>query len=167
MHIKRLILMRHAKADPSFTGGDDLGRGITQTGIADAQTIALQLVERGLQPDHVLCSPARRTLQTWTTMKPHYHASIEIIEALYLAEADRIRTLIENHTGQTGTLMVLGHNPGLLELAVALMGVGVDANSATSRLYQGMPTASVAVFENLDNSDTIDDFTCTDFLVAR
>ena len=156
--------MRHAKAEPSFAGGDDLGRGLTERGKADAFATSADLMTKGLAPDIVLASPARRTIETWKAASVLHTAKFEILEGLYLAEPDTLLATIELYAAKANRLMIIGHNPGLHQLSLDLLGVGAKYPNPAARLYRGMPTASAGVFNKIGDGMEIKDFDCTDFI---
>src|SRR5689334_22652953 len=85
--MRRLILLRHATAANSF--GDDLARPLTAKGTREAAAAGRALATRGLNPDKVLVSPARRTQETWAAMADLFPgAEVEIAPALYDAPPD-------------------------------------------------------------------------------
>ena len=95
----------------------------------------------GLAPDVVLVSSARRTLQTLEALEPWDETPlIEPLDALYLASAPQIMAILQRVTDTVRSVMVIGHNPGLHDLALTL--AGAHALSArtepTSRLASGV-----------------------------
>ena len=139
---KVLYLLRHAKAAWAEPGMQDIDRPLNGRGRQACALVAGYLRQAGL-PDQVLCSAARRTRETldlvaaaldWTP--PVAHA-----DRLYLASPP---TLLQHIRKATGTrLMVVGHNPGIEELAGDLAGSGDRA--ALERLQAKYPTAGLAV----------------------
>ena len=111
-----LILTRHAKSDWS-AGIDDFERPLNRRGRHAAPAIARWLVEAGYLPDTVLVSGARRTVETWERMsdKMPETATMESVPALYHASADTILGVLRSRSAPT--VMLIGHNPGIGELA--------------------------------------------------
>ncbi len=140
--MRTLAIMRHAKSswdDPSL---DDHDRPLGARGRADAPRVATHLAARGLAPEVVLCSSARRTRETLELVEPvTAGAEQRVEEQLYGATGaallERVRALPESVT----TALVIGHNPACQDLVVALAGAGARVDQARTKL----PTAAVAV----------------------
>ncbi|MHB8708308.1 MAG: SixA phosphatase family protein [Desulfuromonadales bacterium] len=127
--MKRLTLVRHAKSSWKNTALADIDRPLNGRGKGDAARMGLYLAERGIMPDIVLVSPARRarkTAQLLAAALPGATGRVLSDPALYEASAtvllDRVRALDE--TWQH--VMFVGHNPGLTDFANLLSLVGVD-----------------------------------------
>jgi phosphohistidine phosphatase len=144
--MKRLILMRHGKAERSNPGGD-FERSLTDRGAADAALMGRILVDEGLVPDIALVSTARRTQQTWEQASAAFPmAGTKTLGGLYHAAADRILFEAEAAGVEHDTVMVVGHNPGLHALTVALLRTGGSGSALVSRAESRFPTATVAAF---------------------
>jgi len=144
--MKRLILMRHGKAERTNAGGD-FERGLTERGAADAALMGRLLVDEGLVPDVGLVSAARRTQATWEQVSAAFPiARTSVLGGLYNAAADRILFEADAAGIEHEAVMVIGHNPGLHSLTVALLR-GAGAGSAlVARAESRFPTATVAAF---------------------
>jgi phosphohistidine phosphatase len=142
--MRELLLMRHAKAVAAAPGQGDLGRPLNGRGRRAAGEVGRELYRRGARPDLILCSPSRRTRETLDGVLAVYEpAPPTLIEPeLYLAEAapliDRFRRL-ESGIRQA---LLIGHNEGLAEAAIALATVGDPAVLASMRAK--FPTGAVA-----------------------
>jgi len=100
------------------------------------------LAQAGYVPDLVMVSSARRAMETWEGVAPAFpSADMEESRALYLATREQLAEAVEEGLS-AGNVMIVGHNPGLHELALMLAG------AAPSRL-DSFPTAAAAVFEIL------------------
>src|SRR5579863_1617512 len=120
--MRRLILFRHAKAEPRSGAGDDFDRALTPRGCEDAALVGAALASEGLAPDFALISPARRAAETWVCAREAFPGiRTELDRSLYNAGADEIRALIDKVADRCDTLIVVGHNPGLQELAADLL----------------------------------------------
>ncbi|MFV0474835.1 MAG: SixA phosphatase family protein [Pikeienuella sp.] len=114
----RLILLRHAKSD--WTAGlSDHDRPLNQRGRLAAPLMGAWLKERGLLPALALVSSARRTQETWERLG--IDAPMEIRGALYEAEAETILEEINLTEGAASPLLVVGHNPGIQDVANRLL----------------------------------------------
>lgn len=118
----RLILLRHGKSDWSGPATDDFSRPLAERGRRAARLVGAWLAGRGFLPDLVLCSPARRTRETWEELRKatSHEAPLVAERRLYLADAETILDSIRSG-GEERTLMVIGHNPGLGVAAEGLL----------------------------------------------
>jgi phosphohistidine phosphatase len=143
----RLILMRHGKAERHAATGGDFERALAERGRDDAGLMARLLAQAGLTPDVALVSSARRTRETWQALEPSFPATaVEFRKDLYHAEATEVLAAIREAGPERGTLLVVGHNPGLHELALRLAQGGAPDPDLLSRLRGKFPTSTVAVF---------------------
>jgi phosphohistidine phosphatase len=142
----RLMLLRPAKAEPGQPGAHDRDRALTPRGRADAARVGAYMARHALVPDLALVSPANRTRETWaliaSAFAPPPRAAFD--ERLYQADAGHLLTLIRE-TGEVRSLAIVGHNPGLHELAMQLIAAG-DVE-ARQRISEGLPTAALAMIE--------------------
>lgn len=142
---RRLILLRHAKSDYP-AGVADLDRPLDERGRADAPRVGAYLAAEGLIPDLALVSPARRTAQTWTGVSaPLEGARMETVPSLYDAPARRILDAVHGVPAKVTSLMVIGHNPGLADLAILLASKG--SREARAAMRKKFPTAALAVID--------------------
>jgi phosphohistidine phosphatase len=117
----KIILMRHGEASYQF-GARDEDRPLTPFGAGQARAAGLWLSDQGLRPDTLLCSTAKRTVQTLEHLRigdPEIPAG-SLRSELYLAAPQTMLALIEAQHGNAGTLMLIAHNPGLSDLASQL-----------------------------------------------
>jgi phosphohistidine phosphatase len=105
------------------------------------------MVEHGIVPDVVLCSSAVRTRQTLTAMLPVLGGQprVSYEDGLYLAAPRTLLARLHKVAADRATVLLVGHNPGLHELAAELAGDG--GGKPGKRLRDTMPTAALAVFE--------------------
>ncbi len=143
----RLILMRHAKsAWPE--GVADFDRPLAPRGQEAAPLMGRWLAGQGITPDLVLVSSARRTRETWALVAPGFPAlDVEFTPAIYGATASALLELLHDFGGKLGTLMLVGHNPGMEELAFGLSNPETSDRDALRRLSQKYPTAGIAILE--------------------
>jgi phosphohistidine phosphatase len=122
--VKRLILLRHAKSSWSDGSLADAERPLSARGERDAPRMGERLRERGTRPEVVIASPARRARRTARLVCQaigHPDASIRLDPALYLAAPDAILAVVAAQAGAADSVMIVGHNPGLTELANLLL----------------------------------------------
>jgi phosphohistidine phosphatase len=122
--MKRLLLLRHAKAVPATDPLVDFDRPLADRGERDAERIGARLEQQRLQPALILASPAARALRTAQlvaqTIGYPRHA-ITLDRRLYLAEPATIVAIVAAQDAAIETLLVVGHNPGLTELVHRLL----------------------------------------------
>lgn len=135
--MKRLIVVRHAKATHK-PGYEDFDRPLTGRGRRDAIQAGLWLRGQGFAPELVLCSPSRRTKETWDRLATALDsATIDYDQRLYGASPDETLDLAGATPGDVTTLMIVGHNPTSQEVAWVLTGQGDLA----------FPTCAIAVID--------------------
>jgi phosphohistidine phosphatase len=142
----RLMLLRHAKSSwPS--GIQDTERPLSDRGEAAARLMGSYMAHHSLIPDRVLCSPARRTRDTWTGVSAQLPARVDAVfdGRLYGAGHQGILPVIRDQDDAVHTLLLLGHNPGLQEVAEFLIASG-DVEQR-ERLREKFPTAALAVID--------------------
>jgi phosphohistidine phosphatase len=143
--MKTLYLLRHAKSSRSDPGLRDIDRPLNGRGRRAAAGMGAYMNREGLVPDLILCSTARRTVETLERLAPELAAKIpdHRLEALYLAEAKDILDVLRHLPAAAKAVLVIGHNPGLHELALRLASKG--EKRAMSRLAAAFPTGALAV----------------------
>ncbi|RZA36929.1 MAG: histidine phosphatase family protein [Lysobacteraceae bacterium] len=138
--MRELILLRHAHAEPGAEGVPDIDRPLSADGLAEAEAAGRWLVEQGLVPDRILCSPARRARETLEAVLGAIgYVEQSLDERIYEATPGTLAELVDGYR-DTERLLLVGHNPGLERLA-ALMHSGQTGD------YRGMPTSSVVVLK--------------------
>ena len=137
--MRNLIIMRHARAEMG-NGKPDFDRMLDPAGWEEAEEVGAALAEAGLLPDTVLCSAARRTRDTLSAMLPQFSEDCDVrfLNEIYNAEAPALRNLITRASGQT--VLLIGHNPTVHNLALMLAGKDEDA------IGNNFPTSTAAVF---------------------
>jgi phosphohistidine phosphatase len=145
--MRRLILFRHAKAQPRGAGEDDFDRPLAPRGREDAAIVGRALAKHGLAPDLALVSPARRTSETWISAQSAFPpAKTELAPVLYDATPEAIREAIDGAADRCDTLIVIGHNPGLHEVAVDLLAEAAATTAEIEPVAARFPTATAAVY---------------------
>jgi phosphohistidine phosphatase len=149
--MRRLMLLRHAKTENNAPSGHDQDRRLDDRGRLDAAEIGGWIGRHPPFPSLVLVSHAVRAQQTWEiaweAMKELVPApQVEQMAELYGADVSQLLQTIRNaSTSDPKQLMLVGHNPGMHELAVALAGHGDGA--ARSALADNLPTSGLAIFD--------------------
>lgn len=139
----RLILTRHAKSswdDPTL---DDHDRPLNTRGQRAARELADWLASRGYEPEEVLCSTATRTTETWRHVAAaplETRPNIRYEQGLYHASADQMLSILRSASAPT--VMLIGHNPGIAELAALL-----PARPPLDPDFRRYPTAATLVVD--------------------
>ncbi|MET9784017.1 SixA phosphatase family protein [Nocardiopsis alba] len=120
---RTLLLMRHAQAEDG-AGRVDFDRPLTDRGRAQAESVGRLLVERGYRPDHVVCSSALRTRQTLEGVLAAmgHEPEVDHTEAAYLAGPESLLELVGYVDPEVNTLLVVGHNPTIAQVASSFVG---------------------------------------------
>lgn len=140
-----LYLLRHAKS--SWEGPHlDHERPLSARGIRDARAAGALLTDRGWVPDLVLCSTAVRTRQTWQRAQAAGARAGEVryLDEIYEASIDRLLSVLQQTPEGVGSLMLIGHGPGLPGLA-ARLGARPEPRTVWARLDAKYPTSGLAV----------------------
>jgi phosphohistidine phosphatase len=143
----RLMLLRHAKSSWSSPGMQDAARPLSGRGEAAARLMGGYMARHSLVPERVLCSPARRTRETWAAIAAQWSTDMDIIfdQRLYAAPAQVVLSVVRAQDDAARALLVIGHNPGLQEAAELLIAAG-DVE-LRERLREKFPTAALAVID--------------------
>ncbi len=146
--MRRLILFRHAKAEPRAGAQKDIDRPLAARGRKDAALMAKLLARKGLAPELALVSDSRRTRETWDHLAPSFPgARAAFSHGLYNATAEELLESVEEASDSAEAIMLVGHNPGLHELAVNLLIDGGASHADVERMSVKFPTATAAAFQ--------------------
>lgn len=152
-----LMLLRHAKSSLADTGQADLDRPLNERGKRSAVAVGRYMASNGLVPQLVLCSPARRTRETWSLVAGELSATPEILIAAEIYDFGDGKALMEClrlKAGAAQSALLVGHNPSIAELAKTLIGTG--SGKLRERLEEKYPTAALAVISfDLNNWETL------------
>ncbi len=149
--MRRLMLLRHAKTEHDAPSGRDRDRRLDDRGRRDAAEIGGWIGRHPPFPDSVMVSPATRAHQTWESVREAMKdrapkPQVEMVPELYGAHPSQLlQTIRAASASDPKRLMVVGHNPGMHELALALAGSG-DA-AGRKALADNLPTSGLAVFD--------------------
>ncbi|MDQ2873650.1 MAG: histidine phosphatase family protein [Actinomycetota bacterium] len=155
---RKLVLVRHAKS--AWPDVPDHERPLARRGQRDAPGVGRWLRRAGCLPDLVLCSTARRAEQTWQSAAAQLQASPPALpdDRVYRASAAGLLGLIRLIAPATRTLLVVGHDPAVPELAFMLAATAAEGRAASTggglapsgplaRMRAKFPTAAVAVLD--------------------
>lgn len=144
--MRRLILLRHTKSDwPA--GRVDRDRPLAIRGRRAAPLMGRFLIDRGYVPDRVVVSPAVRTVETWALASAGLARlpGAEQDGRIYEAPAWMLANVIRETDEDVGTLLLVGHNPGIETLAEELIAHG--SRDQRQRLSRKYPTGGLAVID--------------------
>lgn len=143
----QLILMRHAKAERARDDQADHDRSLSPAGRDAALRMRARLRALAIEPDVVLTSSARRTRETLDCVAFwDERPNIETLDTLYMASAARMIETLRGLRETMRSVMVIGHNPGLHELALVLAAGAPAESEARRALEAGYPTARLTDF---------------------
>ena len=143
--MRRLMLLRHAKSDwPE--GVADKDRPLAKRGRYQCGQMGRYMDDKGYVPSLAVVSPARRTRETWELVRSHLPGGIgkSCDPRLYEASAKAMLEVIRETDAAVRTLLLVGHNPGMQELALKLNGAGQPGLEKVEAKY---PTAAIAVID--------------------
>jgi phosphohistidine phosphatase len=144
---RTLVILRHAKAARP-AGVADLDRPLTERGHADAAAAGAWLASRGYAPDLVLCSPSKRTRQTWHGVAVALSGSrapeVRYERVLYDDGIGQVLKLLHTVPDEVRTVLLIGHNPNVSMLSAVL-------DRSAARDSDGLRTSGIAV-HTLDGS---------------
>jgi phosphohistidine phosphatase len=139
--MKRLYLLRHAKSSWKDTSRPDRDRPLAARGRRAAKAIASHLHEQRIEPELVLCSAARRARETLDRIEAALGTpAIRVEGDLYAASADALLERLRSVPDKVGSVMLIGHNPALQELALTL----ARRSDSVRELEAKYPTAALA-----------------------
>lgn len=143
--MRKVILLRHGKSSWSDPKLDDHDRPLAPRGKRAVPVIGRWLAERGHLPDTVLCSSSRRTRETVGRLAEAVGPLPEpqIDPELYHASPAQLRDRLADLPDHVRSVMVVGHNPGLLALTRKL--TNADVRPRCARAFEHFPTAAAAV----------------------
>ena len=144
---RRLVVVRHAKAEPSAPS--DHERALAERGHGDAADVGRWLTRQEIVADAALVSNALRARETWARLAAGAEWDVEpdFSAALYAAGPDSAFDLIRETPASVRTLVVVGHNPTMAYLAELIDDGEGDDEATTSLVSRGFPTSAVAVFD--------------------
>jgi phosphohistidine phosphatase len=143
--VPTLYLLRHAKSSWDDATLADRDRPLSTRGRKAAKRVREHLQSERIRPELVLCSPATRARETLERVAPALGARtrIEIEGSLYGASAESLAARLRLVPDDVRSVMLIGHNPGIHDLALALAGRGEPLR----RIYEKLPTGALVTIE--------------------
>jgi len=143
---RRLIVMRHAKAEPFAS--TDHERRLTDRGATSALDVGNHLRETDALPDYALVSSAVRARETWAAVAESSGTTSEVSfdDAVFTGSADVVIEVLQQAPADAATVMFVGHNPTAAFLC-HLLDDGNGDPAAVSGLLKGFPPGAVALLE--------------------
>ncbi len=140
--VRTVTLLRHGKSSRSDPTLADLDRPLAPRGERASRRIAKYIRRKKIRPALVLCSPSLRTRQTLEAIAPSLGkgCSAELVPQLYAASERELLERLQALPESVDSVMLIGHNPGLHELARLLASRGAEL----PRLEEQFPTGALA-----------------------
>ena len=147
--MKRLFLLRHAKAQPADGSIEDFDRTLLLSGMQDASAMARYLRKADHRLDLILCSASARTTQTAELVLQEMESQVEYRDNLYLAEAAKLVAAVRGAPAAVTNLMLVGHNPGMENAATLLAREPVRRKERARHeaLEEKFPTCALAILD--------------------
>jgi phosphohistidine phosphatase len=144
--MRRLVLLRHAKALRA-EGLEDFDRPLKAAGREQARQIGEFMAAHRVQPGLALVSTALRARETFDLVDIFLHPPPERVDEplIYEATAHALFGIVRGLPGGQPCVLLVGHNPGLEELAGELISGGKE--TALARFHRQMPTGALAVID--------------------
>lgn len=143
---KTILLLRHAKSDWESGHESDHDRPLSRRGERAAETMAAYIAAHAPRPQLILCSTATRTRQTLMPVEKALGSPVPatlIEKGLYMASEEALLERLQAVPRETGTVLLIGHNDGLGELAGRLPGQGPSV--VLERIRAKYPTGALAI----------------------
>ncbi|NGO80754.1 histidine phosphatase family protein [Streptomyces sp. YC504] len=141
---RRLVLLRHAKADwPQIA---DHERPLAERGRKDAPAAGRRLAESGIAFDLAVCSTAARTRETWKLAVGELPQRPKTVyeERAYEASPGELIAVLNETPDDVADLLLIGHNPGMHGLADVLAG-SAEGDAGVRMERRGFPTSALAM----------------------
>ena len=143
----QLLLLRHAKSSWDTAASPDRDRPLNARGRRTATAMRRAMRDLGLAPNLILVSTSKRTLETMSALEPWDDTPlVEPMDDLYLANDSRLLVALQAVAETVRSVLLIGHNPGMHELAVALTDPRVSSEGLVRRVREGFPTGALAEF---------------------
>ena len=123
MRNRFLTLVRHAKSSWKMEGQLDYDRPLNERGNSDAALMANRMLERQCIPDLILCSSAKRALETSAYFMKAFgfdEQKLQVEKSLYLSSPEIMLEQLAIAEDGHKHIMIIAHNPGLEQLSYSL-----------------------------------------------
>jgi phosphohistidine phosphatase len=139
---RTVILLRHGKSSWSDSTLADIDRPLAPRGERASRKVAKYMRRKRIQPTLVLCSPSLRTRQTLEAVESSLgkRCAVEVVPQLYTASEQELLERLQALPESARSVMLIGHNPGLHNLALVLASRGADL----PQLEEKFPTGALA-----------------------
>jgi len=149
--VKTVYLLRHAKSDWDDANLKDHERPLSERGKKAAPQMAAYIKKQKYKPDIILCSTARRTVETFDALKEELGESLTVRfeDAIYLADPHKLLERLTWLDDGMKSAMIIGHNPGMAQLALQLTRSPEDSDEEKlhKRMREKFSTAALAVIK--------------------
>lgn len=148
--MRRLMLLRHGKSERNANTGRDLDRKLSKRGRADVPMVGAYMARHGLGADLALVSPATRAVETFALVAPFLAKAPRVASEsrIYDADVDDLIAVLGEQQ-RVPSLLLVGHNPGMQDLAGHLIGTG--AAEAVEDMNDKLPTSALVVIDFTDD----------------
>lgn len=145
--MRRLTILRHAKSSWDDPHLEDYNRPLNDSGWKAARRMARELEKRKMKFDLIIASPAARVRETidGLTQKLRFNVEIRFEPRMYAASEEMLLMIVRDIRESAHAPLLVGHNPGLQQLLVAL--THKDPDDLRSRVEEKFPTAALATIE--------------------
>ena len=140
--MKTLYIVRHAKSSWDASNVDDFERPLNDRGKRDAPRMGKRLKEKGITPDLMLSSPAKRAFSTSKRIAKvlnYPKDNIKTDRSLYHADEETMLVVIQSLKDKLESVMIFSHNPGLTDFVNTIMDGGVEIDN--------VPTCGIVAFQ--------------------
>jgi phosphohistidine phosphatase len=145
--VKTVFLLRHAKSSWDRPSLPDFQRPLAPRGQKAAHLVGAYMAQHDLVPDRVLCSAARRAIDTWELVSQSSGLEIPTVisEDLYHASPRTLLATVQGLPSEVESVLLVGHNPTVEELAQHLTATG--EGEALAQLARKYPTGALAILD--------------------
>lgn len=157
MH-KQLFIVRHGKSSRDYGNISDIDRPLKERGVTDGYVMAERLLSKQLIPQKIMSSPAIRALHSLTIFARVFeypYQNIEINEAIYFADKNKMLSLIKHTPNHIESLMLFGHNPTFTDLSNHFLNKKIENIPTTGLVWLKFETKE---WTKIDNNNLVENF---------